>query len=81
MFALFATGLRAEAGQGLRRLGAWTAAAGALWIACNVMMGAQYLIDDLAEAKGIFHRAAQVVFGLWLIALALARGRVAENDA
>ena len=81
MFALFATGLRAEAEQGLRRLGAWTATAGALWIACNVLMGAQYLVDDLGGAKGIFHRAAQVVFGLWLVALALAAGRDAVPRA
>jgi len=44
-------------------------------------MGAQYLVDDLGGAKGIFHRAAQVVFGLWLVALALAAGRDAVPRA
>ena len=81
MFGLFASGLWAEAEERLRRLGTGTAAAGTLWIACNVLMSAQYLIDDLAGAKGIFHRAAQVVFGLWLIALALAAGRDAVPRA
>jgi hypothetical protein len=75
-FGLFAFGLLREADERLRRLGAWTVAAGAAWTACNVLMGAQYLIDDLASAKGIFHRGAQVVLGAWLVALALTAGRV-----
>jgi hypothetical protein len=75
-FGLFAYGLLREADERLRRLGAWTVAAGAAWTACNVLMGAQYLIDDLASAKGIFHRGAQVVLGAWLVALALTAGRV-----
>jgi hypothetical protein len=70
MFALLATGLRTEADASLRRLGAWTAAAGVAWIACNALMGAGYLFDDLAEVKGVFHRAAQVIFGVWLVTLA-----------
>ena len=80
-FALFASGLWAEAEQRLRRLGTGTAVAGVAWVACNVLMGAQYLVDDLGGAKGIFHRAAQVVFGLWLVALALAAGRDAVPRA
>jgi hypothetical protein len=75
MFALVAAGLRDEAEVRLRRLGGWTLVAGFAWTACNALMGAQYLIADLADAKGIFHRAAQVVFGLWLLALAVAAGR------
>jgi len=70
-FALFAAGLWREGNDRLRRLGAWTLVAGIVWTGCNALMGAQYLIDDLASAKGIFHRAAQVILGLWLIALAL----------
>jgi hypothetical protein len=70
MFTLLAAGLRAEADVSLRRLGAWTAAAAVAWIACNALMGAGYLFDDVAEVKGVFHRAAQVVFGLWLVGLA-----------
>jgi hypothetical protein len=76
MFALLAVGLRAEASAALRRLGAVTFAAGIAWTVCNALMGAQYLVADLADAKGVFHRAAQVVFGIWLIALAIAAGRL-----
>lgn len=75
-FGLFAVGLLRESDAGLRRLGAWTVAAGAAWTACNALMGAQYLIDDLASAKGVFHRAAQVFLGLWLIAVAVTARRL-----
>jgi hypothetical protein len=79
MFVLFAVGLRDAAEERLRRLGGWTLIAGIAWTACNALMGAQYLIGDLAEAKGVFHRAAQVVFGLWLVALALTGARLARG--
>ncbi|MCL4288513.1 MAG: DUF998 domain-containing protein [Thermoleophilia bacterium] len=79
MFALFATGLRAEPDPGLGRLGVRTAAAGLAWTACSALIGAQYLIADLADAKGVFHRAAQVVFGLWLIALSLTAAPLAGS--
>jgi len=72
MFALLAAGLRGQGERTLRRLATGTAIAGVLWTACNALMGAQYLIDDLAGARGIFHRTAQVILGLWLIAVALA---------
>jgi len=78
MYALLARGLRAEAAAAWRRLGAWTAAAGIAWTGCNALMGAQYLIADLADVKGIFHRASQVIFGLWLLALAVTASR--EGD-
>ena len=71
-FGLFAVGLLRESDAHLRRLGSWTVVAGGAWTLCNALMGVQYLIDDLASAKGIFHRGAQVVLGLWLIALAIA---------
>ena len=71
-FGLFAVGLLRESDAHLRRLGSWTVAAGSEWTLCNALMGVQYLIDDLASAKGVFHRGAQVVLGLWLIALAIA---------
>lgn len=70
MFGLFAAGLWAGDDERLRRLGRTSAVAGVLWTASNVLMGAQYLIDDWAEAKGLFHRAAQVILGVWLIAVA-----------
>ncbi|MFN8114070.1 MAG: DUF998 domain-containing protein [Solirubrobacterales bacterium] len=74
-FGLFAAGFLRDGAARMRRIGAWTVAAGVAWTACNVLMGAQYLVDDLASAKGIFHRAAQVVLGAWLIALALTARR------
>jgi len=70
-FVLCAAGLRAEAVERLRRLGAWTAAAGVPWTVCNAAIGAQLLLDDPAGVKGAFQRAGQVIFGLWLIAVAL----------
>ncbi len=79
-FGLFAIGLLRERDRGLRRLGAWTVAAGVAWTACNALMGAQYLFDDLASAKGIFHRAAQVVLGAWLIAVALTARRLPPRE-
>ena len=79
MFARFAAWLRAEADGRLRRLGAWTAASGALWTACNAARGAQLLFDDLAGAKGAVQRTGQVVFGLWLIAVALTAARRTED--
>ncbi|GIK77569.1 MAG: hypothetical protein BroJett022_12590 [Actinomycetes bacterium] len=72
MFALLVAGLRAEPDRELSRFGAWTGAAGVAWIACNALMGAQYLVADLAGSKGALQRAAQVVFGLWLLGLARA---------
>lgn len=79
MFALLAVGLRADADPALRRLGAWTAAAGVVWTVGSVLMGGGYLIDDLAEVKGGFQRAAQLVFGLWLIGLALTAASLAAR--
>jgi uncharacterized protein DUF998 len=81
MFALFAVGLRDEADDRIRRLGGWTVVAGIGWTACNALMGGQYLIADLADAKGMFHRAAQVVFGLWLLGLACASAHVRAPTA
>lgn len=75
MFALFAAGLRAEADERLRRLGGWTAAAGVVWTACNVAIGAALLLADLGEVKGAFQRTGQAVLGLWLIGLAIASAR------
>lgn len=81
MFALLATALRADPDPALRRFGSWTAAAGVAWTACNALMGAQYLIADLAESKGVFHRTAQVVFGLWLIGLAWAGAQATSHPS
>ena len=78
MFTLFAAGLRSAADASLRRLAGWSALAGVLWVACTVMMGAQYLIDDLGEVKGVFHRGSQVILGAWLVAVALTAGRLPD---
>ncbi len=70
-FGLLAIGFRGDGDSGLRRLGAITAVAGALWMICNVLTGTQYVLDDLDQVKGIFHRASQVILGVWLVAMAV----------
>lgn len=70
-FAFLAYGLLGEADPRLRRLGAITAGAGALWVLCNALMGGSYLIDGLESVRGLFHRASQVVLGGWLVAAAV----------
>jgi Protein of unknown function (DUF998) len=71
MFGFLALGFADERDPALRRLSAVTAAAGAAWILCNVMMGAQYVLGDLESVRGVFHRLSQVALGGWLIALAI----------
>jgi hypothetical protein len=70
-FGFLALGFREDEDDRLRRLGAITAVAGVLWVLCNILMGAQYLLEDLDEVKGIFHRASQVILGVWLVAMAV----------
>lgn len=78
-FGFLALGFRDDGDEHLRRLGTITAVAGVLWILCNIMMGAQYVLDDLEGAKGIFHRATQVILGIWLISMATGLGRMSRG--
>ena len=78
-FGFLALGFRDDGDEHLRRLGTITAVAGSLWILCNVLMGAQYVLDDLDEAKGIFHRGSQVILGIWLISMAMGLGRLSRG--
>jgi hypothetical protein len=68
-FALLGLGfLRA----GRRDLGWVTFAFGALWLALTIVTGVSYLSDGVDEIKGAFQRVDQIVFGVWLVTLAVA---------
>jgi hypothetical protein len=57
---------------GRRRLG-WAAIVfGALWLALTIVTGVSYLSHGVDEVKGAFQRVDQVVFGVWLVVLAVA---------
>jgi hypothetical protein len=77
-FGCLATGLLAADDDALRRLGLLTAVLGALWVGCNVVMGASYPVESLEDVRGVFHRAGQLAFGAWLIALAFAVSGLAQ---
>jgi hypothetical protein len=49
--------------------------AGAAWAALTVLAFASYSIPGLEGTDGAFQRAGQVVFGAWLMGLALTMGR------
>jgi hypothetical protein len=77
-FALLGLGfLRA----GRRDLG-WVALAfGTLWLALTIVTGVSYLSDGIDEIKGAFQRVDQIVFGVWLVTLAVAvTARAGEDD-
>jgi hypothetical protein len=67
-FALLGYGfLRA----GRRELG-WVALGfGAVWLALTIVTGVSYLSHGVDEVKGAFQRLDQVVFGAWLVTLAV----------
>lgn len=57
---------------GRRELG-WVALGfGALWLALTIVTGVSYLSDGVDEVKGAFQRVDQMVFGVWLVTLAVA---------
>jgi hypothetical protein len=57
---------------GRRQLG-WAAFAfGAVWLALTIVTGVSYLSHGVDEVKGAFQRVDQVVFGAWLVVLAVA---------
>ena len=58
--------------SGRREFGWVTFGFGALWLALTIVSGMSYLSDGVDEVKGAFQRVDQVVFGVWLVALAVA---------
>jgi hypothetical protein len=68
-FALFGIGFWRA---GRRDFGRVTLAFGALWLALTIVTGVSYLSDGVDAVKGAFQRVDQVVFGLWLVTLAVA---------
>jgi hypothetical protein len=61
---------RRTAASTRRRVGILTLVLGALWLALTIVTGVSYLSHGVDGIKGAFQRADQVVFGLWLLALA-----------
>jgi Protein of unknown function (DUF998) len=55
-----------------RRLGWATLAFGVIWLALTIVTGVSYLSDGVDDIKGAFQRVDQILFGVWLIVLALA---------
>lgn len=68
-FGLIGLGLRGLPGR--RRAGELTLALGAFWLILTAITGLSYLDADLDSVKGIFQRADQVLFGVWLVLLGL----------
>jgi len=59
---------------GRRRYGIATFAFGAVWLALTIVTGVSYLSDGVDEIKGAFQRVDQILFGVWLVVLAVATG-------
>jgi hypothetical protein len=75
-FALLGIGLL----RGGRREFGWaTLALGTLWLVLTIVTGVSYLSDGVDEIKGAFQRGGQVVFGIWLVALAVAAAPRADE--
>lgn len=66
-FALVGAALRTRPAS--RRLGTATLAIGAAWLALTLMTGLSYPFDGIDTVKGLCQRAAQVLFGCWLVLL------------
>jgi hypothetical protein len=52
-----------------RRAGELTLAIGVLWLLLTVLTGISYLSADIDSLKGLFQRADQILFGVWLVLL------------
>jgi hypothetical protein len=77
-FALFGLGFWRT---GRRDLGRASLLFGALWLALTIVTGVSYLSHGVDEIKGAFQRVDQVVFGIWLVVLAVAVApRAGEGD-
>jgi MYXO-CTERM domain-containing protein len=59
---------------GRRRYGIATLAFGTVWLALTIVTGVSYLSDGVDEIKGAFQRVDQILFGVWLVVLAVAAG-------
>ncbi|MGV1049074.1 MAG: hypothetical protein ACOYD4_11190 [Solirubrobacterales bacterium] len=83
-FALVGIGLLLETGRAriyprISRLSANSAsskgfatlALGAIWLLLTALTGVGYLSDGVDSVKGLFQRADQIVFGLWLALLGI----------
>jgi len=66
--------------SGRREFGWVTLGFGALWLALTIITGVSYLSDGIDEIKGAFQRVDQVVFGIWLVTLAVAVAPQAGED-
>ena len=60
---------------GRRRLGIATFAFGGIWLALTIVTGVSYLSAGVDDVKGAFQRVGQIVFGVWLVVLALGATR------
>jgi hypothetical protein len=58
--------------SGRREFGWVTLGFGALWLALTIVTGVSYLSHGVDEVKGAFQRVDQIVFGVWLVTLAVA---------
>jgi cytochrome b561 len=58
--------------SGRREFGWVTFGFGLLWLALTIVTGVSYLSDGVDEVKGAFQRVDQIVFGIWLVTLAVA---------
>jgi hypothetical protein len=65
---------------GRRDFGRWTLAFGALWLALTIVTGVSYLSQGVDEIKGAFQRVDQVLFGVWLVTLAVAVAPRKKSD-
>ncbi len=52
-----------------RRAARATLAIGVVWLGLTLVTGVSYVSGDVDSAKGLFQRAGQVVFGVWLVLL------------
>jgi hypothetical protein len=75
-FALLGVGFL---GRGRRRLGLATLAFGAVWLALTIVTGVSYLSDGVDAIKGAFQRVDQVVFGAWMVVVAVGATTAGED--
>lgn len=65
--------------RGRRRVGIATLAFGTVWLALTILTGVSYLSDGVDEIKGAFQRIDQILFGAWLVVLAVGTTRRCET--